>query len=108
MAQSPSYASDWRHAEEILAAGKIVFTELKDLCVWNKTSAGTGTFYRSKHELIFVFKKGTGAACELVRTRRDGAFSQQRLGLPRGQQHRAEPDGGTRDASHRQADEVGR
>ena len=50
---------DWRHAEELLAAGKTVFTELKDLCVWNKASAGTGTFYRSKHELIFVFKKGT-------------------------------------------------
>jgi DNA modification methylase len=50
---------DWRHAEELLAVGKTVFTELKDLCVWNKASAGTGTFYRSKHELIFVFKKGT-------------------------------------------------
>ena len=50
---------DWRHAEELLAAGKTVFTELKDLCVWNKASAGTGTFYPSKHELIFVFKKGT-------------------------------------------------
>jgi DNA modification methylase len=50
---------DWRHAEELLAAGKTVFTELKNLCVWNKANAGTGTFYRSKHELIFVFKKGT-------------------------------------------------
>ena len=50
---------DWRHAEELLAAGKTVFTELKDLCVWNKASAGAGTFYRSKHDLIFVFKKGT-------------------------------------------------
>jgi ParB-like chromosome segregation protein Spo0J len=50
---------DWRHAEELLAAGKTVFAELKNLCVWNKANAGTGTFYRSKHELIFVFKKGT-------------------------------------------------
>jgi DNA modification methylase len=50
---------DWRHAEELLAVGKTVFTELKDLCVWNKSSAETGTFYGSKHELIFVFKKGT-------------------------------------------------
>jgi DNA modification methylase len=52
---------DWRHAEELLAAGKTVFTELKNLCVWNKANAGIGTFYRSKHELIFVFKKGTAA-----------------------------------------------
>jgi len=42
-----------------LAAGKVVFTELKNLCVWNKSNAGMGSFYRSKHELVFVFKKGT-------------------------------------------------
>jgi DNA modification methylase len=50
---------DWRHAEELIAAGKVVFIELKNLCVWNKSNAGMGTFYRSKHELVFVFKKGT-------------------------------------------------
>jgi len=32
---------------------------LKNLCVWNKTNGGMGTFYRSKHELVFVFKIGT-------------------------------------------------
>ncbi|MFN3516587.1 MAG: DNA-methyltransferase [Novosphingobium sp.] len=32
--------------------------ELKNLVVWNKTNGGMGTFYRSKHELIFVFKYG--------------------------------------------------
>jgi DNA modification methylase len=52
---------DWRHAEELLAAGKLAFTELKNLCFWNKSNAGMGTFYRSKHELVFVFKKGTAA-----------------------------------------------
>jgi DNA modification methylase len=50
---------DWRHAEELLAAGRVVFSELKNLCVWNKSNGGMGSFYRSKHELIFVFKKGT-------------------------------------------------
>ena len=50
---------DWRHAGELLAAGEAIFTELKNVCVWNKTNAGMGTFYRSKHELIFVFKVGT-------------------------------------------------
>lgn len=52
-------AMDWRHMGELLAAGREVFTELKNLCVWNKTNAGLGKFYRSKHELIFVFKVGT-------------------------------------------------
>ena len=51
---------DWRHMSELLKAGVIAFTELKNLCVWNKTNGGMGTFYRSKHELIFVFKVGTG------------------------------------------------
>jgi DNA modification methylase len=50
---------DWRHMGELLAAGRAVFSELKNLCVWNKTNGGMGTFYRSKHELVFVFKVGT-------------------------------------------------
>lgn len=50
---------DWRHISEMLAAGQSSFTELKNLVVWNKTNAGMGSFYRSQHELIFVFKQGT-------------------------------------------------
>jgi DNA methylase len=49
---------DWRHMGELLAAGQAVFCELKNLCVWNKTNGGMGSFYRSKHELVFVFKVG--------------------------------------------------
>ena len=52
---------DWRHMGELLAAGEAVFSELKNLCVWNKTNGGMGTFYRSKHELVFVFKVGSEA-----------------------------------------------
>jgi DNA modification methylase len=51
---------DWRHMGELIAAGSTVFTELKNLCVWNKSNGGMGTFYRSKHELVFVFKVGSG------------------------------------------------
>lgn len=50
---------DWRHMREVLDAGEAAFNELKNLCVWNKTNGGMGTFYRSKHELVFVFKVGT-------------------------------------------------
>jgi len=50
---------DWRHMGELLAAGGNAFTELKNLVVWNKTNGGMGAFYRSKHELVFVFKQGT-------------------------------------------------
>lgn len=52
---------DWRHMGELLEAGGKAFTELKNLCVWNKTNGGMGSFYRSKHELVFVFKVGTTA-----------------------------------------------
>jgi DNA modification methylase len=51
---------DWRHLDEILEAGKNVYSELKNLVVWSKTNAGQGSFYRSQHELIFVFKNGEG------------------------------------------------
>jgi DNA modification methylase len=50
---------DWRHMGELLAAGQAVFSELKNLCIWNKTNGGMGSFYRSKHELVFVFKVGS-------------------------------------------------
>lgn len=49
---------DWRHIDEISAAGKAAYTELKNMIVWVKTTPGQGTFYKSQHELIFVFKNG--------------------------------------------------
>ena len=49
---------DWRHMMEILQAGSAVYSELKNLIVWAKDNGGMGTFYRSRHELIFAFKKG--------------------------------------------------
>ncbi len=49
---------DWRHMAEMLAAGE-AYTELKNLIVWAKDSGGMGSFYRSRHELIFAFKHGT-------------------------------------------------
>ena len=52
---------DWRHMGELLKAGQAVFSELKNLCVWNKTNGGIGTFYRNKHELVFVFEVGAAA-----------------------------------------------
>ena len=52
---------DWRHIGELVAAGRAAFSELKNVCVWNKSNGGMGTFYRSKHELVFVFKVGTAA-----------------------------------------------
>lgn len=49
---------DWRHQREILAAAEPIFGPIKQLCVWAKDNGGMGTFYRSQHELVYVFKKG--------------------------------------------------
>lgn len=50
---------DWRHQREILLAGDRAYSGLKNLIVWVKDNGGMGTFYRSRHELIFAFKCGT-------------------------------------------------
>ena len=50
---------DWRHMREILDAGQGVYSELKNVIVWAKDNGGMGSFYRSRHELIFAFKVGT-------------------------------------------------
>jgi len=49
---------DWRHIDDVSAVGKAVYGELLNVCVWNKSNAGMGSLYRSKHELVFVFRVG--------------------------------------------------
>lgn len=49
---------DHRHISEMLAAGHEEYSEIKNLVVWVKQSAGRGTFYRSQMELVFASKNG--------------------------------------------------
>ncbi|MGB7370803.1 site-specific DNA-methyltransferase [Erythrobacter sp.] len=49
---------DWRHIREILDAADGIYTEFKQLIVWNKEVGAMGTFYRNQHELVLVFKNG--------------------------------------------------
>jgi hypothetical protein len=51
---------DWRHILEVLTAASGIYGPPKNLAVWVKDNAGMGTFYRSQHELVFVFKAGDG------------------------------------------------
>lgn len=48
---------DWRHIADLIAAGEGAFGDLINLAVWNKNSGGMGSLYRSKHELVGVFRK---------------------------------------------------
>ena len=58
---------DWRHLTEILAAGRAVYAELKNCCVWTKDNPGMGSLYRSQYELVLVFKRGTGTHINNIR-----------------------------------------
>ncbi len=63
---------DWRHAWHALEAGRQVFDELKNICVWNKSNAGMGSLYRSRHELVLVFKAGRAPHVNNVELGRNG------------------------------------
>lgn len=49
---------DWRSVETMLRIGRELGLKLLNLIVWNKSNGGMGSLYRSKHELLLVFKKG--------------------------------------------------
>ncbi len=50
---------DWRHIDELSQAGAETYDSLLNICVWNKSNAGMGSLYRSKHELVFVYRVGS-------------------------------------------------
>jgi DNA modification methylase len=63
---------DWRHMSDVAAVGQSVYGGLLNLCVWNKSNAGMGSLYRSKHELVFVYKVGTAPHLNMVELGRHG------------------------------------
>jgi DNA modification methylase len=63
---------DWRSVEEMLAAGKAAAFDLLNICVWVKSNGGMGSFYRSRHELVMVFRNGTTSHQNNVQLGRHG------------------------------------
>jgi len=63
---------DFRHMDELSAAGRANGFDLLNLCVWVKTNGGMGSFYRSRHELIFVFRNGDAAHTNNIQLGRFG------------------------------------
>jgi ParB-like chromosome segregation protein Spo0J len=49
---------DWRHIDDLIFVAKKHYGTMLNLVVWNKSNAGQGSFYRSQHELIGVFRLG--------------------------------------------------
>jgi hypothetical protein len=63
---------DWRHVRELLEAGECVYGETLNLAVWVKTNAGQGSFYRSQHELVAVFRVGDASHLNNIELGRHG------------------------------------
>ncbi|MFN2098756.1 site-specific DNA-methyltransferase [Altererythrobacter sp. MF3-039] len=52
---------DWRHMDDVTASVEGLYSDLLNICVWNKSNAGMGSLYRSKHEMVFVYRVGETA-----------------------------------------------
>lgn len=65
---------DWRHIGDLLEVGRGLYSELKNICVWNKDNGGMGALYRSKHELVAVFKHGTKPHINNIELGRHGRY----------------------------------
>jgi DNA modification methylase len=63
---------DWRHISELLEAGRSVYGDVLNVVVWVKSNAGQGSYYRSQHELIAVFRAGPGPHLNNVELGRHG------------------------------------
>lgn len=65
---------DWRHIQELIAAGTREKLALINLCVWVKTNGGMGSLYRSQHEMVCIFKSGRAPHVNNVELGRHGRY----------------------------------
>jgi DNA modification methylase len=63
---------DWRHIGDLLLAVKSVYGDLLNIIAWVKSNAGQGSFYRSQHEFIGVFRVGKTAHLNNIELGRHG------------------------------------
>ena len=64
--------TDWRHIAELSAAAKPVYGDTINIAVWVKSNPGQGSFYRSQHELIGVFRVGEASHLNNIELGRHG------------------------------------
>lgn len=53
---------DWRSIDVIMGAARELSLDHLNTCTWVKSNAGMGSFYRSQHEFVGVFRKPGGRA----------------------------------------------
>ena len=66
------YCMDWRHIDLLVTAGREIYADFLNICIWNKTNAGMGSFYRSQHEFVCVFKNGDAPYTNNIQLGRNG------------------------------------
>lgn len=67
-------AMDWRHLFELLSAGRTANLTQLNLCVWAKDNGGLGSFYRSQHEMVAVFKVGDAPHLNTIQLGQHGRY----------------------------------
>ena len=65
---------DWRHQFELLIARQKLQIPILNMCVWVKNNGGMGSFYRSQHELVYIFKHGDGLFTNNVELGKHGRY----------------------------------
>ena len=65
---------DRRHLLELQLAARSAGLDIVDLCIWDKMSGGMGSFYRSQHEPVFVFRAGQAPHRNNVELGRHGRY----------------------------------
>ncbi|MDR6305813.1 DNA modification methylase [Nitrobacter vulgaris] len=63
---------DWRHVTDVVDAGSVAYGDTLNIVVWVKSNAGQGSFYRSQHEFIVVFRVGKAAHLNNIELGRHG------------------------------------
>ena len=100
---SSSPASTGRHLHDMLEAGHAVFDELKNIVCWAKTNGGMGSFYRSQHELIPVWKRGTAPHINNIELGAHGRYRTNVWTYAGANTFRRGRDGGPRRSPHGEA-----
>ena len=73
---------DWRHILELLIGAEAAGLAYKQLLVWAKSVPGMGSFYRSAHELVGVFKYGDAPAANNIELGKHGRNRSNVLSYP--------------------------
>ena len=63
---------DWRRVGDLIDAGQTAYGKMLNLIVWDKGAGGQGSFYRSQHELIGVFRVGESGHLNNIELGRHG------------------------------------